>query len=52
MEELSQLDIYIQGLNDTEFDTLVSNPTDLAIFINTCNMEVLTKEQLDIINNL
>jgi hypothetical protein len=53
MEELHQLDISMHGLNDIEFNTLISNPTNVSIFsANINNMNLLTPEQLDIINNL
>lgn len=50
MEENQFLEI--QGLNDDEFNLIINNPQDFSIFITTCNIEVLTKEQLDVINNL
>lgn len=50
MEENQFLEI--QGLNEDEFNSIINNPQDLSIFITTFNMEVLTQEQLDIINNL
>jgi len=50
MEENQFLEI--QGLNEDEFNSIINNPQDLSIFITTCNMEVLTQEQLDLINNV
>ena len=50
MEENNFLEI--QGLNEDEFNSIINNPQDLSIFITTCNMEILTPEQLDIINYL
>ena len=61
-------DLLNKGVYTTYEDTLVNsdmieavvelgeitmqNPEDLSIFITTSNMEVLTQDQLDIINNL
>lgn len=50
MEENQFLEI--QGLNDDEFNSIINNPQDLSIFITTSNMELLTQEQLDVINNI
>jgi hypothetical protein len=50
MEENQFLEI--QGLNDDEFNSIINNTQDLSIFITTSNMELLTQEQLDVINNI
>lgn len=45
--------IELEGLNQEEFDSLISDPVWLALFkSNEGYVHILTPEQLDIINNL
>jgi hypothetical protein len=50
---LPQITIEIQGLNQEEFDNLISDPEYLALFTNLEGYEnILTPEQIEIINSL
>lgn len=47
------MEIELEGLNQEEFDSLISDPEYLALFTSREGYEnILTPEQLEIVNNL
>jgi hypothetical protein len=50
---LPEITIELEGLNQEEFDSLISDPGYLALFTSRDGYEnILTAEQIEIINNL